>query len=466
MPNNVIRLLRSLHSSQRISIPSATSFFHQNQSRFPDPSQLESSNGDGEAAGSPHNNTSDDTAALRQEFGTEKRTLLHARGTVLRLRDLKKVDIGIEASQTELRKLELCRRYNLQPRDLGALEPDMPGRRAQIFVRPGTIVYSAHLRALIQADCILLIEKDGDVTAQIEDKSTDRISEYVPAASGNGKSATAKSLQTEMRKIMVRDKLTLTQQEPTLTPFEFVALEAMLSQTCRNLHSTTSALQTTFDRLLLRFSENEAIPTAALQDMLEIKDAAEELRSDTADFKTAVSDVLRDEADMAAMYLTDQAQSRHRRIGDDDELELLLETYRHHASSLDGQVTTLLSRLASINSHVTLLLSATRNRLLNLEITIAFGTMGISLAGVVGAFFGMNLRSGFEDDPNLFYYATASAIILALATLRLGRRALLKARSVKSDQYSILQRPLHHHHHIGHRNGLGGPQRLHGPHHD
>lgn len=58
-----------------------------------------------------------------------------------------------------------------------------------------------------------------------------------------------------------------------------------------------------------------------------LADAAEDFQSRADDFKSAVDDILREEADMAAMYLTDQANGKPRKIGEDDEVELLFERF-------------------------------------------------------------------------------------------------------------------------------------------
>lgn len=51
----------------------------------------------------------------------------------------------------------------------------------------------------------------------------------------------------------------------------------------------------------------------------------------------------------------------------------------------------------------------------------------------------MNLASGLEETPYLFYAASASAILLAMITARWGRRALKRARSVKGEQEGLLR---------------------------
>lgn len=63
------------------------------------------------------------------------------------------------------------------------------------------------------------------------------------------------------------------------------------------------------------------------------------------------------------------------------------------------------------------------------------------MAAFVGAIFGMNLTSGLEDEPHLFLYATGFSILLAGTVVRMGRRALYKARAVKGEQLNVLKRP-------------------------
>lgn len=54
-------------------------------------------------------------------------------------------------------------------------------------------------------------------------------------------------------------------------------------------------------------------------------DAAEDFRGQAEEFKDAVSNILREEPDMKAMYLTDLANGKERSLGDDDGIELLME---------------------------------------------------------------------------------------------------------------------------------------------
>lgn len=137
----------------------------------------------------------------------------------------------------------------------------------------------------------------------------------------------------------------MTEDLPEATPFEFMcvtarnshgfvmltmagsALEALLAETARSLFETSHAVQERYTKLTKTLAESTTIPTASLQEMLELKDAGEEFKRNADDFRTAIRDLLQEEGDMAAMYLTDLSQGKVRKVGDDDQIELLLEMY-------------------------------------------------------------------------------------------------------------------------------------------
>ena len=79
------------------------------------------------------------------------------------------------------------------------------GRRAQIFVRPGSIVYSSDVRAVIRSDKLLLLEA----------KDT-------PSEGDGTQTALVTRVQQEMHKILLQDKATMTEDFPEATPFEFM----------------------------------------------------------------------------------------------------------------------------------------------------------------------------------------------------------------------------------------------------
>ena len=103
------------------------------------------------------------------------------------------------------------------------------------------------------------------------------------------------------------------------------ALEALLRASVRKLADTSEELQSGYRKLLDQLATSETIPTRALQDLMTLKDATEDFKRRAEDFREAVAEILREEADMSKMYLTELEAGKVRQIGNDDEIELLLE---------------------------------------------------------------------------------------------------------------------------------------------
>lgn len=73
-------------------------------------------------------------------------------------------------------------------------------------------------------------------------------------------------------------------------------------------------------------SSQDVISTAHMQEMIEVKDANEMFLRAAASVKDAVAEVLSEPDDMRRMYLTELRAGQLREYGNDDEVELLLET--------------------------------------------------------------------------------------------------------------------------------------------
>lgn len=136
------------------------------------------------------------------------------------------------------------------------------------------------------------------------------------------------------------------QQGDTHAPFEFTcvyakplnnticlilsrltrALESLLSQEIHGLSQTSSELTNRVNALLLSMSSQDVISTAQMQEMIEVKDSNEMFLRAATSVKDAVAEILSEPDDMRKMYLTELKEGRAREMGDDDEVELLLET--------------------------------------------------------------------------------------------------------------------------------------------
>ncbi|QRV76638.1 CorA-like magnesium transporter protein [Ceratobasidium sp. AG-Ba] len=316
-------------------------------------------------------------------------------------------------------KVKLCRDNGIQPRDLRSLDTDMHDLPSSILVRSESIIFcTPSIRAIIKADKLIMLESLGG-----DEHPTKETKERSPILN---------SVMAHIRALTFRASHTDHQ------PFEFTALESLLSQEIHTLSRTSTELTTRANQLLKSMSSQDVISTAQMQEMIEVKDSNEVFLRAATSVKDAVAEILSEPDDMRKMYLTELRNGKARELGDDDEVELLLETYLKYAASLTLNASRNLQRLNSASQHLTLLLSSTRNRLLHLEIRLAIATLAVSSAALPGAILGMNLTNHFEDHPWAFYAVTCVIALIGVIATQAGRAGLRVARRVKMEQAGLL----------------------------
>lgn len=104
----------------------------------------------------------------------------------------------------------------------------------------------------------------------------------------------------------------------------------------------------------------------------------------------------------------------------------MLEFYAKQLEELGSQTTQLIQNIKSTQDIIRITLDSQRNSVMIMEVRIAMASFGISFGTLVAGIFGMNLKSGFEMDPLLFYGTTlgivSSTAILSVALLRQLRK--------------------------------------------
>lgn len=320
-------------------------------------------------------------------------------------------------------KVQLCHENGIQPRDLRSLDTDMHDLPASVLVRSESILFcTPNIRAIVKADKLIMLEPLA---------TEDEIGSNSPETS-----AIVQSVMSDIQHLGSR--IHVHQQNDNIPPFEFIVLESLLSQEIHHLSKTSSELTGRVNTLLSSMSSQDVISTAHMQEMIEVKDANEIFLRAATSVKDAIAEVLSEPDDMRRMYLTGLRAGRSREYGDDDEVELLLETYLKYASSLTLTALRNLQRLNSASQHLTLLLSSTRNRLLHLEIRLEIAMLAISAGALPATIFGMNLVSHLEEHPWAFWEVTVGIGMIAFMATQLGRYGLRRARRVKMEQAGLL----------------------------
>ena len=84
--------------------------------------------------------------------------------------------------------------------------------------------------------------------------------------------------------------------------------------------------------------------------------------------------------------------------------------------------------LDDIDSNIQLVLASTRVRLQNLELQTAITTLALAVGGTVGAVFGQNLTSGYEEHASAFYWVTGTTCAMMAGVFTIGWVRMLRAR--------------------------------------
>ncbi|ORY77983.1 hypothetical protein BCR35DRAFT_332369 [Leucosporidium creatinivorum] len=331
---------------------------------------------------------------------------------------------SVTTTARQYSKLELCTRYGIQPRDLRKLDSGVPTVVPTILVRRSCIILTIlHLRVVITAKEVTLFDSIGS-----EDSWLKGIFLY--------------HLQHALK--------TNTKAAHGL-PYEFRALESCLI-------SVTTALETELVNVralvldLLQELESHIVRDK-LRLLLQYSRKLAVFQKRATLVQECLEEVLENDDDLAAMYLTEKITLQHPRSSDDhEEVELLLESFSKQTEEIVSEVETLSANVRSTEDIIELILDANRNSLLGLDLKVSIATLGLTSGALIAGLFGMNvsfriarsavtlsssltlpspqLSTRLEDHPFAFPVVTVASFALAGAVTLFGLRRLRQMRRV------------------------------------
>jgi len=205
-------------------------------------------------------------------------------------------------------------------------------------------------------------------------------------------------------------------------PFEFRVLEAIFVSVVGAQQSELEVL-TGLVTNLLAFLE-EQIDRERLKELLQYSKRLSKFEQRVLAMRDAIEEVLEQDEDLAAMYLTDKANDHPHQPTEHDDVELLLETYLKQIEEIANSVASLISHMRATEDIVNIMLDSQRNSLLLLELRIAMGTLGFTSGAFVVGMFGMNLHNYLEQDPRAFVLVSGVAVVLALSVFSVMTRKM------------------------------------------
>ncbi|KAG8993201.1 magnesium ion transporter, partial [Tulasnella sp. 427] len=209
-------------------------------------------------------------------------------------------------------------------------------------------------------------------------------------------------------------------------PYEFRALDSILLSVLSALEAEMAFMRHLVGGLLGELEDD--IDRDKFKRLLHYSRRLSAFQNRAKLVQQSLDEVLEQDEDLSAMYLSDKKAGTPRAISNHEELEVLLESYSKQVEEIVNESETTISNVQSTQEIVELILDSNRNALLALDLKISIATMGIGFGALVASFFGMNLTSHIEDHPYAFAGITTVAALCSVGISYLGIRTLHKIR--------------------------------------
>ncbi|KAK5606771.1 magnesium ion transporter [Crenichthys baileyi] len=196
-------------------------------------------------------------------------------------------------------------------------------------------------------------------------------------------------------------------------PFEFRALEAILQHKVNLLQTQLNDVEPAILDTLESLVDPKILSAdrSKLHILLQNSKSLSELETDIKVFKDSLLKILDEDEMIEELCLTKWTDPRvfeESSFGIDhcEEMELLLENYYMQAEELGNKARELKGLIDDSESVIFINLDSHRNVMMRLNLQLTMGSFSLTLFGLIGVAFGMNLTTAFEDDPRAFWLVT------------------------------------------------------------
>jgi len=251
------------------------------------------------------------------------------------------------------------------------------------LVRDGTILVNIEqFRAIIKHDRVFLFIQQGN---EEELKEFCRFLQYR----------------------ITRDSSTPSATTGSYLPYEFKVIDAILTIVSESLYQSHLHLKLRIDRVLEDVHLQDS--DKGLKALMGLNKELNTFQKRVGEVHSALNQVLNSDEDLAAMYLTVQFTTGHRRrIDQHEEAEMMFENYLAQIEDIGNEVSELQNSIDVTQEHVKISLDTQRNQIMRMNLVLTLGTFSTGCAGLISGAFGMNLTNYFEYAPYAFFIATGS----------------------------------------------------------
>lgn len=380
-------VIHDIRNRRAIHTPPPTEWLRQFASRGTRPQRpvefSEVSDGQEEAA---------KAAILEKVMKGRQLTDLMLRCTVLDARG------NVKTISGQFKRSELCSEHKLNPRDLRKIDSRVPNLVPTILIRKEAVLVNIlHIRALVKADAVILFDTYGSADSRLHSVFLYHL-EHNLKAKGSG------------------------------SPYEFRALESILLSVLSALEAEMVFIRNLVGGLLAELEDD--IDHDRFKRLLHYSRRLASFKNRAKLVGEALEEVLEQDEDLSAMYLTDKKNSSPRETTDHEDVEVLLESFSKQVEEIVNEAESIESNVQSTQEIVELILDSNRNSLLALDLKVSIATMGIGTGTLLAGLFGMNLTSHLESHAYMFYVMSGMSVVITSAVAVFGFRRLSQIRKV------------------------------------
>ncbi|KAE9404963.1 cora-domain-containing protein [Gymnopus androsaceus JB14] len=352
---------------------------------------------------SPEEEEAGRSAILEKVMNGRQPTDLMLRCTVL------DAEGNVKTISGQFKKSDLSAEHQLNPRDLRKIDSRVPNLVPTILVRKQAILVNIlHIRALIKADTVVLFDSYGSADSRLHSVYLYHL-EHNLKLKGSG------------------------------LPYEFRALESTLLSVLSALEEEMVFIRTLVSGLLAELEDN--IDHDRFKRLLHYSRRLASFQSRAKLVGEAIDEVLTQDEDMVAMYLTDKKNGVAHSSLEHEELEMLLESFSKQVEEIVNEVGNIDTNVQSTQEIVELILDSNRNALLALDLKVSIATFGVGTGALMTGLLGMNLTNHFESHPYAFYAMTGAAGLASFLVAFIGFRKLANLRKIGLSRSPKPQRP-------------------------
>lgn len=268
---------------------------------------------------------------------------------------------------------------NLFPRDLRKVDSSSIDVVPSIMVRRGTaiVVNLLYIKAIIQRDNVKVFDTSD------------------PSAA------------TKLGLFMYDLEMKL--KTPSSVPYEFKVLESILISILSYLEAELHAHVSSCGLILSELEDR--ISRESLQQLLIKLKKLTSFDQRATLIRDVLEELLDNDEDLNDMYLTTRKlYNPSEDVTDYSDIEMILESYYKHCDEVVQQASSLISDIKATEEIVNIILDANRNSLMLFELKVTIYTLGFTVATLVPALYGMNLKNYIEESN----YGFGAVIVLSI----------------------------------------------------